>query len=1430
MEVASAIGLVAAIVQLIDTTAKIIGHVNAVKNAPTERAQFARQASSLLALLTDLRYRAEEAESTSDPWFSALRGLGIDGGPIDQLHHQMERLAAKLDPSTGRLKAAGRALMWVVDRNEVEEVLTRIERLKSSISLALQSDHFELTLAVKQGLTDVKGDVRKVLSDAATKRDDQKFQQVTAWLSSVDCKARHVDSLSRWQPGTGAWFLSHPRFQQWLVGDTDRILWCSGLPGAGKTTLAAMVVDWISSRHIQDQQAVVGYLYCNYKEAGHQTPEAMLGSLLRQVILHRGCLPKDLEDASTTANPPDLEMLSRVLAQEAEGHSKIFFVIDALDECSDSNMERTTLLGELEILPANFRILVTSRHTRTMAENLRHATHIDISATADDVQRYVMTRVKKDLSAIPRLLSDKCLVEEIANAIVAKSEGMFLLAQLHMNNLSKKLTIRQVRSTLGSLPKELDATYDQAMERIRGQSDAQAALACRVLYWVVSSMRPMKADELRHALAVEPGDEGPDEDGLYETGQLVSSCAGLVTIDEGSTEIRLVHYTAQSYFEGPGMALLQAPPSMIANICLTYLSFHQFTEPPCQSFDDDRRVRQKQHPFLEYAAQHWADHARDDWSPDVRKLILSLLSNGFSILNILLFNSRYVDDDWSRAFGGSGDLNLSPLHVVALFGVNSVVERILLGGADVNAKAEGWETPLHLAAKAGHQQMVLTLLKAGADVNAKNDKGQGPLDVAARRGLQGVVQVLINAGADRDNRGGPRYNDSEPALHQAVSYGHLDAACVLVNAGADINKRLSNDGGEASGADALGPSPLQLACQLEHGIELVRFLLDHGADVSVTDSSQRTLLHELVLHNHHNIELAILLIEKGVDFNAKDKDGNTALHLAALKQYIELVELLLERGADATATNHKGKTAIDLVLDLELKSGIQLDRSDSWRTPRLRSEFLEEMEATLELLNFSASKGMEMEELLHEFREARRFVAAILENNETTVESYLRNGADSNLKVNYSLVADGIPILHLASFHKPWNEKTVKSLLDNGANLHWADESGRTALHWAGFMGNSHAAQLFISHGASVHTGDSYGATPLHYAVAAGRLEVSKLLLDHGAHHNQQTTCFRKETPMAWIVCRDPLTRSLGEKPPMCHALWGVGGGETEQSRAIRTSERLALLDLFLAKDNNPNVLSCTWAACFKSESDPKYLEGNTWYPEQQHVAIAKHLLDKGLDVSTPCYGSLPALYLAASRLRMDFSGMLRLLISYSADVHYRTPRWDSKLVQSWRMAYELMEPPTSGSTALHAAVSMALHSLDSWVTGKLGLGALSGVKLLVDSGANMYAADGKGVTPIYMAIDRGSIRVLDFLLSNGGELNRQHGPNRETLLLYAVLRRETQVVQYLLRKGADVTIPDINGSTALDRAKMMGHQSIIFLLRRHQGVGLEPVDRKSGM
>ena len=139
MDPMTVVGFVAALVQLVDATSKAIKYVNDIKDAPKDRARLAREATNLLSLFTDLRYRVEEVD-TNDPWFTGLRSLAGEGGPLHDFKIVMEDLTDSLQLGTGVQKLR-KALYWTLDKKKSDAILSRIERLKVFISLALQKDH-----------------------------------------------------------------------------------------------------------------------------------------------------------------------------------------------------------------------------------------------------------------------------------------------------------------------------------------------------------------------------------------------------------------------------------------------------------------------------------------------------------------------------------------------------------------------------------------------------------------------------------------------------------------------------------------------------------------------------------------------------------------------------------------------------------------------------------------------------------------------------------------------------------------------------------------------------------------------------------------------------------------------------------------------------------------------------------------------------------------------------------------------------------------------------------------------------------------------------------------------------------------------------------------------------------------------------------------
>ena len=235
----------------------------------------------------------------------------------------------------------------------------------------------------------------------------------------------------------------------------------------------------------------------------------------------------------------------------------------------------------------------------------------------------------------------------------------------------------------------------------------------------------------------------------------------------------------------------------------------------------------------------------------------------------------------------------TPLHQAAKAGDRKIVELFITKGADVNAKAKNENTPLHSAASAGQRQVVELLIAKGADVNAKNDAGQTPLDVAIGKNRKEIVELLVEKGAII-------------SLHTFVNSGDLDMLRRLIEDGADVNAK-----------DDYGQTPLHCAVVIGHK-DIVEFLLAKGAHVDAGDNAGRTPLHYAVGAGKNrtpkagHTDVVLLLLDKGDKINTKDKWGWTPLHYAVCMANKAMVELLVNRGADLNATNDRGRTALSV--------------------------------------------------------------------------------------------------------------------------------------------------------------------------------------------------------------------------------------------------------------------------------------------------------------------------------------------------------------------------------------------------------------------------------------------------------------------------------------------------------------------------------------
>lgn len=129
----------ASIIAIFQLSSKVVGYLNAVKDAPRERATCALEISNLQNLLLNLKFHLEEGDATT-PWHTAVRALTVENGPLDQFKQALETLQTKITDG-GRLKKARDILLWKFKKEEVNDVLDRVERLKTLVEIALQRDH-----------------------------------------------------------------------------------------------------------------------------------------------------------------------------------------------------------------------------------------------------------------------------------------------------------------------------------------------------------------------------------------------------------------------------------------------------------------------------------------------------------------------------------------------------------------------------------------------------------------------------------------------------------------------------------------------------------------------------------------------------------------------------------------------------------------------------------------------------------------------------------------------------------------------------------------------------------------------------------------------------------------------------------------------------------------------------------------------------------------------------------------------------------------------------------------------------------------------------------------------------------------------------------------------------------------------------------------
>jgi hypothetical protein len=161
-----------------------------------------------------------------------------------------------------------------------------------------------------------------------------------------------------------------------------------------------------------------------------QKPEDLLASLLKQLLQEKRSMPETMKNLyrrhKDRRTRPLIEEVSQILHSVVADNSKIFIIIDALDECQVINGSRKKLLSEIFGLQTKIGIslFATSRFVPEIIKHFKGCVSLEILASDKDVQRYVDGHTLQLPSFV---LRSPDLQEEIKTEITKAVKGMYVV-------------------------------------------------------------------------------------------------------------------------------------------------------------------------------------------------------------------------------------------------------------------------------------------------------------------------------------------------------------------------------------------------------------------------------------------------------------------------------------------------------------------------------------------------------------------------------------------------------------------------------------------------------------------------------------------------------------------------------------------------------------------------------------------------------------------------------------------------------------------------------------------------------------------------------------------------------------------------------------------------------------------------------------------
>ena len=754
---------------------------------------------------------------------------------------------------------------------------------------------------------------------------------------------------------------------------------------------------------------------------------------------------------------------------------------------------------------------------------------------------------------------------------------------------------------------------------------------------------------------------------------------------------------------------------------------------------------------------------------------------------------------------GFADQPWSELISAAVMKKNVAIVRALHeAGCPLSVRAEiGGDTPLHGACTAYRSDEVIAYLIAnGADVLATNDQGFTPLHSAVQHYAYDdtyleVLRALVQGGARWDSVDAYTRTPFECArdtskqhvvelvveepLRSGKSLDELAAAQSWATLAIwyDSGRRDEVLSFVARGVSVEPPpsiksSPLMQAAIEKQDVDLVRALLERGADAKRAGHYGTTMLHAAC--EASSVELCELLVQHGASLDAADDWETTPVHSAAKSLdvlrwaierggnatsgsvstplmtavgagQLECVRLLLDRGATPNASDsYTGATifkAIELgnveIVELLLRAGawtqvLSKQTGDTPLTAAAKTGNVAIVRALLE-------RGADELQKNRDGEDALTFLAARKELRKTFADVLEKHGVDTQAPTHVERLPEEIVA------PSPWfsavyagDRAALASMLANGHAVDERDAFGATALMYAVDVANGELAQLLVDAGADVRAKDHENTSVSGYASFQSDPEIDAMLEQKAGEKLLSMDVLNERAGRAIVATDVRKMLERGELKKLTAML------RDKKLRPFTTVGGRSLVNIAISVGDSDLLDFLLSLGLSVATSDLRGELPLLSALQRGDHETAEALLAKGASVDAKVHGGS----LVTKMLGEYNEGAAQWLIEHGADAtgvdaQGRNALSIAAINGQPELGMSLLQRHPSMASAKDNEQLTALHrAIENW------WGAQDLARALLDAGADVQAFDREGRTPLHIALEIYNEEAARLLLAKG--------------------------------------------------------------------------------